>query len=294
MLEPRRVLTFRQVALQRSFSRAADALSLTQPAVSQQIRALETQVGERLIERGRTTFALTPAGELLLEHAEALHQRLRLAETQLGELMLERERAFRVGAFASALGILVPRALADLDRVAGPVEISATQGETDQLVAAVRSGSLHVALCFQDSAQPRREHEDVVRLDLWDEPMRAALGPAHRLAGRRRIELAELAGDPWLLAVRGGLIERACLAAGFEPRIAYQTDDPTAINEIVAANLSVTLTSRLLAERFHGIATPSLRGDPVRRSVYAVIPSGRVHSLVAPFLDSVRAWPRAS
>jgi DNA-binding transcriptional LysR family regulator len=86
MLDPRRLLTFREVARLRSFSRAAAALSLTQPAVSQQIRALETQLGERLIERGRAGFALTSAGEVLYAHAEALAERLELAGADVVEV----------------------------------------------------------------------------------------------------------------------------------------------------------------------------------------------------------------
>src|SRR5437762_1781738 len=162
MLDPRRLLTFREVARERSFSRAAVALSLTQPAVSQQIRGLETQLGERLIERGRAGgFALTATGELLLAHADA------------------------------------------------------------------------------------------------------ALGPQHRLAARKRIRLAELADDPWLAATRDGLIVRGCRAAGFEPRLEVLTDDPLAINSFVAAGLTVTLTSELLAGHLRGIALPALAGEPV-------------------------------
>src|SRR3989442_4241059 len=85
MLEPRRLLTFRELAHRRSFSGAAAELALTQPAVSQQIRALEIQLGERLIERGAGGFGLTETGELLLVHADRLWEQLRLAETQLGE-----------------------------------------------------------------------------------------------------------------------------------------------------------------------------------------------------------------
>ena len=99
----------------------------------------------------------------------------------------------------------------------------------------------------------------------------------------------DLARDPWLIAVRGGLIERACLAAGFEPRIAYITDDPLAINGLVAADLTVTLTSRMLAAQLRGISTPPLRGDPVRRAIYGVTPPTTAHPLTAPFLDAVRA-----
>src|ERR687888_1395763 len=72
MLDPRRLLTFREVARQGSFSRAADALALSQPAVSQQVGALERQLGATLLVRGRAGTVVTPAGELLLAHADAL------------------------------------------------------------------------------------------------------------------------------------------------------------------------------------------------------------------------------
>ena len=289
MLDPRRLIVFREVAKRRSFSHAAAALSLTQPAVSQQIRALETQLGERLIVRGRTSFALTSTGQLLYAHAEALAERLQLAETQLGEALAEKRRRLRIGAFPSILGVLVPKAIAKLNRALGPLEVTADQGTTDELVAGVRDGRRHVALCFQDASQPRRRHEDTKRVDLLDEPMVAALGPGHRLKGRRWIRLTDLARDPWLIAVRGGLIERACLAAGFEPHITYITDDPLAINGLVAADLTVTLTSRMLAGQLRGISTPPLRGDPVRRAIYGVVPATTAHPLTTPFLDAVRA-----
>jgi DNA-binding transcriptional LysR family regulator len=294
MLDPRRLLTFREVARQRSFSRAADALSLTQPAVSQQIRALETQLGTKLIERGRASFALTAVGELLLEHAQALYERLQLADSQLSETLTGMQRQLRIGAFPSALGVLVPPAIAAITTIAtlpGLLEVQATQGDTRELVAGVRDGTLHVALCFQDASEPRREHDGTRRIDLWDEPMLAALGPGHRLATRTRIRLDDLAEDPWLVGVRGGLIERACLAAGFQPRIAYVTDDPAAIEAIVAADLGVTLTSRMLARHFHAVPTVALVGEGVRRAVYALVPPVAQHPLTDAFVASVRRWP---
>jgi DNA-binding transcriptional LysR family regulator len=247
MLDPRRLLTFREVARQRSFSRAAAALSLTQPAVSQQVRALEVQLGERLIERGRGRFALTAAGELLLAHADAVQERLELAETQLGETASAARRLLRVGAFPSIMATLVPAAIAQLE---GAPEV--------------------------------RRH------DVLDEPMVAALGPRHRLTRRRRIRLADLADDTWTAATRDGLISRACVAAGFEPRIAYLTADPLAIRSLVVAGLTVTLTPRLLAPQLVGVSTPALTGDPVQRTIYAVVPPTAPHPLAAPFLAGLR------
>jgi DNA-binding transcriptional LysR family regulator len=289
MIEPRRLLTLREVARQRSFSRAAQALSLTQPAVSQQIRALEQQLGERLIERGPGRFDLTAAGELLLAHADALFERLQLAETQIGEIIAAGRRRLRVGAFPSALATLVPTALAQLQTSIEALEVAVVQGSTDELVASVRDGRLHLALCFQDAALPRREHADTQRHDLLEEPLVAAIGPAHRFAGRARLRLPELAHDPWTAATPDGLIHRACHAAGFEPRLAYLTDDPLAIRAIVAAGLAVTLTPSLLAGHLFGITTLQLSGNPVRRAIYAVTPATTPHPLVLPFLDTLRA-----
>src|SRR3954468_9527524 len=112
MLDPRRLLTFRKVAHRASFSRAAEALALTQPAVSQQVAALERQAGVRLLERGPGGLTLTPAGERLLPHADVVADRLELAAGQLGELTAHAARELRIGAFPSALATRVPRALA--------------------------------------------------------------------------------------------------------------------------------------------------------------------------------------
>src|SRR5918912_1548989 len=98
-LDPRRVLTFREVARRGSFSRAAEALSLTQPAVSQQIAALERQLGARLLERGPGGLSLTREGALLLEHADVVAGRLSQASGQLAELVGESRVRLRIGAF---------------------------------------------------------------------------------------------------------------------------------------------------------------------------------------------------
>src|SRR4051812_50083147 len=87
MLDPRRLLTFRAVARHGSFSRAADALARSQPAVSHQVGALERELGTTLLVRGRAGAVLTSAGELLLTHADALAARLALADTQMDAIV---------------------------------------------------------------------------------------------------------------------------------------------------------------------------------------------------------------
>src|SRR4029450_9110977 len=110
MLDPRRLLTFRAVARAGSFSAAARELSLTQPAVSQQVAALERELGGRWRHGGPGGLSLTDAGALALEHADALAERMAIADAQLAELGNE-EGKLRVGAFPSALATVVAAAL---------------------------------------------------------------------------------------------------------------------------------------------------------------------------------------
>jgi DNA-binding transcriptional LysR family regulator len=292
-LDPRRLLTFRAVAAERSFSRAARSLSLTQPAVSQQIRALEVEAGGRLIERGAGGFELTALGTVLLPHADALADVLTLAETQLAETRAARRARLRVGAFPSALAELVPASLTELRASVDDFEAGVVEGGTDDLVASVRDGTLHVAVCFEDGGREPVAAPGLRRVDLFAETMSAALPPSHRLAGRRRIRLAELADEVWTAATPGGIIERACAAAGFTPQVAYRTSDPLAIRALVTAGLTVTLAPQLLGPaELPGVAFVELAPPQPTRRVFAVVPRGAAHPLVDEFLALLREHAR--
>jgi DNA-binding transcriptional LysR family regulator len=284
MLDPRRLLTFRAVAVAGSFSAAARGLSLTQPAVSQQVAALERELGARLLHRGPGGLTLTDAGAVALEHAEAVAERLTLADAQLAELGDDRG-ALRVGGFPSALATLVPAAIERLV----PRRVEAVEGTVEQLAAGVADGSLHVALLFQDAAAPVREHPGLRRHDLLEEPFVVAVGPEHRLARRRTIRLRELAHDTWVAPSERGIVRNACVAAGFEPDIAFVARDVLAIRALVAAGLGVTLTPRLIAGHLHGVPVLELRDEPPRRAVYALTPRTGTRAAARDFLDALRA-----
>jgi DNA-binding transcriptional LysR family regulator len=284
-LDPRRLLTFREVAHHGSFSRAAEALALTQPAVSQQVAALERQLGAQLLERGPGGLSLTAAGELLLEHADVVSGRLRLAEGQLEELIAAEGHRLRVGAFASAMVTMVPDALARLTAEQPAMKADANEGGSEELAAAVGAGELHAAVCFQDAALPRREHEGTAREDLHEESFDAVLRPDHPLAGRE-IGLAELAGEVWTAPSREHLIARACRAAGFEPRIRYVLSDPLAGTALIRVGLAVALMPELIARHMPGVARATVRDSP-RRTVYAVLPATGATPLARAFVDAL-------
>ena len=293
MLDPRRLLTFRAVARHGSFSRAAEALARSQPAVSHQVGALERELGTTLLVRGRAGAVLTPAGELLLTHADALAARLALADTQMGAIVADERRTLRLGGFPSVLATIVPAAAAAVRARQPELEVAIEEGTVDELADGVRAGALDLAVGWQDAALSRREHEGLRRVDLHEEPMVAVLGAGHGLAHRKRIALADLADDPWMAPQRDGLLVRACRAAGFEPRIVIVTRDPLAARAIAAAGLAVSLTPRLLAAiPLPGIVTVSLGAAAPRRALYALLPPAGAHPLAATLVEELRAVAR--
>jgi DNA-binding transcriptional LysR family regulator len=289
MLDPRRLLTFREVARQKSFSRAGEALALTQPAVSQQVSALERQLGVRLLDRGPGGPAPTAAGALLLAHADAVADRLAQADEQVAELAAADRLTLRVGAFPSALATVIPAAIAWLRAQRPDLEVDVTEGSGDELGAAVGSGELHIAMCFQDAAAPPRRPDGTQRHELGTEAMRAQLPLDHPLAARDRIHLRELAGATWSAPSREHLIYRACVAAGFEPRIAFVTRDPLAARALVAGGLAVTLVPELVADLFDDVAVVPLRDPQPHRSLYALTPAAGVRESARAFLAALEA-----
>jgi DNA-binding transcriptional LysR family regulator len=287
MLDARRALTFREVARLGSFSRAADALALTQPAVSQQVAALERQLGARLLDRGPGGLTLTPAGRLLLEHADVVADRLELATSQLDELVGGQQRHLRVGAYPSALATMVPRALARLTAERPEVKADVSEDTMEGLAEDVAAGVLHAAVCFQDARLERREPEGTERVDVEEEPFTALLPPDHRLTGHGPVRLRELEGETWVAPSRSGLIVRACEAAGFTPAIRYVSRDPLANRGLVAAGLAVTISPARLTAEFHGVAVEALRDGPTR-FIYALLPAAGAGPLAREFVAALR------
>src|SRR5689334_12375898 len=154
-MDPRRLLTFRAVDHERSFSGAARTLALSQPSVSNQVAALEREIGVRLLVREPGGLRLEPEGAILLEHADAIAERLELARTQLAEAARDYRARLRIGAFPTALASLIPAAVAAVRLEHPGLEVMVDEGATTGLAARLRSGDLHVAVAFQDSALAR-------------------------------------------------------------------------------------------------------------------------------------------
>ena len=288
-MDPRRLLTFREVVRQRSFSRAGDVLALTQPAVSQQVSALERQLGVRLLERGPGGPTPTEAGALLLAHADAVADRLAQAAAQIAELAATDRATLSVGAFPSALASVIPAAIVALRARHPDLQVEASEAPGAELGALVAAGHLHVAMCFQDAELPPRRPEGTERHELGREAMLAVLAADHPLAGRERLAVADLAGETWTSPSREHLVYRTCVAAGFQPRIAFVTRDVLAARGLVASGLAVTLMPQLLAAGLPGVAMIPLDGPQPSRSLYALTPAAGARPLALEFVEVLRS-----
>src|SRR4051794_6858764 len=195
-MDARRLLTFRVVAHERSFSRAAERLSRSQPSVSSQIALLETEIGVRLFERGRRGLRLTPAGEVLIEHADHVAWRIELADAQIAALAGERREQVRVGCFPTSMAGLVPAAVARLRDAHGDIRVLLSEVTPSTLDGRLLSGEFDLALSYQDSSASRRELAGAERIDLLQENFLVGLPAGHHLAAATGpLALAALAGE---------------------------------------------------------------------------------------------------
>ena len=287
-MDPRRLLTFRAVAHARSFSRAAEQMSLTQPSVSHQIALLETESGVRLLDRGRGGLRLTEAGAVLLEHADHVAWRLELADTQLASLAGRRREHIRLGAFPTALASFVPSAVARLRLAHDDLRVRLGEVTPSNLEARLLGGDFDVAISYQDATTERRELSGAERIDLMPDTFLIGLPPEHRLAGPTApVSLKELAEDDWILASTEGFLVQACREVGFDPRIAATTSEPLATRGLILRGIGVGWVPSLLVADYAGVAIRPVREPIRRRDIYALLPPGDRHPRARQVIDAL-------
>jgi DNA-binding transcriptional LysR family regulator len=272
MLDVRRMRVLKEVAAQRSFSAAAEKLGYTQSAVSQQIAALEREAGSMLIERHPRGIRLTDAGEALVRHADKILARLAEAEAELEAIAGLRGGRLRLGSFPTAGATLMPRAIAEFSSRHPAVELSLAEAEPDESLPRLKAGELDLIL-VDDAPTPSTDADDDVEyVHLLDDPLHVALPVDHPLVSRRRLRIEDLATEPWIQGTQicacTRQVQIACSNAGFEPRVAYQSDDFGVVQGLVAAGVGVALIP--------GLALVSERPDVVIRSLGAKPPVRKI------------------
>ena len=278
MLNAGRLRVLREVAYRGSFSGAAEALSYTQSAVSQQIAALEAEAGMTLLERHARGVSLTAAGQMLVGHAEGILARLEAAESALSAIAGLRSGRLRMASFPTAGATLMPLAIATFRSTYPDVELTLAEGEPEEIVPRLAAGELDLALLFEFASEtPLRE--GMTRVELLEDPMYLALPRDHRLAGRAKLRLGDLRDEAWGQTSRSSPcarhVVRSCHAAGFEPNVSFESDDYQTVQGLVAAGVGVALIPELaLSVERDDVAIRALSPNPPVRQVIAATPGG--------------------
>src|SRR5918995_152966 len=273
MLDVRRMKVLREVVSSGSFSAAAEALHLSQSAVSQQIAALEREVGMPLLERTSGGPKLTPAGKALMDHGDAVITRLEEAERELAQIAGLEGGRIRLACFPSASATLMTRALAVFRQRFPNVELEFTEEEPEESFPGLKRGDFDLVVVFDYPNFPLEFDRDTDAEMVYEEPMWVALPPGHPLAAAKSVRIEDLADEDWLC----GALPSSCRYhvlqlgrdAGFEPRIAFHSEDYNVIKGFVAAGLGVTVLPELAADHPE-IELRDVRGAKPTRRIWAV------------------------
>ncbi|MHB8659368.1 MAG: LysR family transcriptional regulator [Solirubrobacteraceae bacterium] len=272
-----RVLT--EVVSKGSFSAAADALSYTQSAISQSVARLEAETGATLVVRDRRGVRATAAGATLIDHAEAIFAQVQAAEDELAAVLGVRGGRLRVASFPSAGATLMPEAVAVFRERHPDVTLSLAEDEPEEIAPRMRAGEFDLALLFAFPGTGERPGAGLRAVTLLEDPMHVALPAEHPLVGKPKLTLADLRSEDWVQTSASSQcarhVVRSCLAAGFAPRVSFESDDYATVQGLVAAGVGVALIPRLALTRVHpDIRIRALDPLPPTRQVIAATHHG--------------------
>jgi DNA-binding transcriptional LysR family regulator len=262
-LELRQLRAFLAVASELHFSRAARRLHVSQPALSQQIRALEKSLGTALFDRSSRATELTAAGRVLFEAAPRVLYEAERAQSLVTQAARGAVGLLTVGSVGTALASIAPRILRSVRAEFPDLQLEVSQHDTSAQLVALADGRMDVGLVR--AAQPT---EAVAVEHLVAEPLLCAVPSDHRLAGGPTVDPAELADESFVLWPRPlgraffDIIVSYCLGHGFSPRIVAEGADIETQLGLVAAGLGVSLQPSYYANlRPPGVVFLPLDGD---------------------------------
>jgi DNA-binding transcriptional LysR family regulator len=297
-MELRQLAYFVAVVDEAHFTRAAERLRIAQPAVSQQIRRLEAELGERLLHRDRRAVTLTSAGEALLPYARAA-----LAQVEHGRQAVVALRGLvtgqlRVGLVMPLPGRRVVRAIGAFGRKYPGIELTLVEDETDALLDGLATGDLPTAfLGLGPGQEPPASLQAIV---VAREPAVLAVHPGHPLAVRRSVRLTALRDEPVVTLTRASrlrtVLETGCRQAGFAPRIVAETSDLNVMIQLVAEGIGVALIPRSGLEQSGDVVTIAVTHPVIERRIVLAWRPGATSPAARAFITLAREHlgPRAA
>jgi DNA-binding transcriptional LysR family regulator len=278
----RRLRTVSLVLDLGSVSAAATVLGYTQSAISQQLAALERELGVTLVDRSSRPFRPTPAGAALRPEFDRVLAAVAAADATLADLRAGAMRRLRLAAFPSALASFVPAAVRELRRSEPELVVEVLEHETHEAIELLTRGHADLAVAHHLPTISSPVPAGFRRRLLLRDALRVVLPERHRLAARETIHLAELATEPLLVPRRDTpagrfrvLVEHLCAQAGFVPHVAYEVDDLVGAQAFAAAGIAVVLMHQLTVHTpLPGVAIrPLADGSTALRTIEAFLPS---------------------
>ncbi|HET8976930.1 MAG TPA: LysR substrate-binding domain-containing protein, partial [Solirubrobacteraceae bacterium] len=279
------------LAEELNFTRAAAKEHVAQPALSQQVRRLEEEVGLALVERTTRHVALTEAGALLVVRARRMLSELEAAETELDSLRGIQAGHVTIGAMHTMGPVDLSLPLALFHDRHPNVGLTVREYSSEEMAEMLRVDELDLAFL---SVTERVEAHGLGLHQLVSEELVVLLPPDHRLAGRRQLRMAELADEQFISFREGArlreLLFGAGRLAGFEPRVTLESNESARIRRLVARGLGVAILPRSDAEGPGAeVAVASLVEPALRRDITLAWREGRRHPpAAAAFLDLAR------
>ncbi|MFD0548446.1 LysR family transcriptional regulator [Streptomyces rectiviolaceus] len=272
----------------------AGALHLTPSAVSQQLRLLARDLGVELLRPDGRRVLLTPAAHIVLRHAGALRTQWEAAQAELAQQGASTQGTLRMCGVSSALAALGAPAAVRLRETHPLVESLIVEEESSECYRMLLGDETDVALVLPGPDAPPVTDARFEQTLLLTDRQDLLVPEGHRLARPEGVELAEAAGQSWIVKRPNNdtypLVMAACTAAGFTPRITHQVKEWYAVSSLVAEGFGVCLMPRIVPLPQLAVTRVPLRGTPVpvRRFLTAVRRGSAAHPLVAAALHALR------
>jgi DNA-binding transcriptional LysR family regulator len=291
VMELRQLEYFVAVAEEASFTKAAARVHVAQPGVSAQIRRLERELGQDLLDRSGRSVRLTGAGAAVLEHARAALDAVAGARLAVDELAgLVRGRV-RIGMVTACPSLDLVEVLAGFHREHPGVQISLSEDNSDRLIEAVLDGRLDLAWVGAAGPRPAGISAQVI----IDDALLAAVRHGDRLAGRSRVPLGQLRERAMVTMPSGtgirAALDTACAAAGFRPRITFEATALHMVAKLAAEGLGVGILPESVAETYRADVSvvPIVRPRPRSRIELAWRTEGPSSPAARALTDHARA-----
>lgn len=297
-LDVGRLLLLAEVARHGSMTAAATSLSYTASAVSQQIRRLEAEAGQPVLERHARGVELTDAGRAMVEHAVLIERQLEALQSRLDDIAGLRAGSLRLGTFPTVGASLLPLAVTQFRAHYPAVRLSVQSARLAGLLDLLERRRVELALLW-DYAWSRIDEDGLSVVHLLDDPTALVVSKSHPLATRRSVTMPELAHERWITRANAhpvvDVLFRSAREAGFEPDIAFEANDYQEAQAMVAVGLGVALAPRLaLANLREDVSVVSLgRGAPARRILLARLVDRRPTPAESAMTETLKAVGKA-